>query len=313
LLPRVIGQLRAQNYHSDSFEIIVVDNRSTDDTAKVVRQLSAESGVPVSYVFEPRWGITFARNRGARKARYPYLAYIDDDCSVDSNWLSKLMSGFDLHERVAAVGGLVLLHWDKRQPSWIGPDLEPWFANTNFLGKKVRLLEDHESLVESNTAFEKRAWQASGGFIGMEQFGSQNYAAGEVLHLLHEIQNQGGKIAFVPEALMYHHISSISRRQMLLRGYWQGISDAMLDYLSSKRSRLLSVLHASIDFAALLIFTSLALLAYVKLDDAKGMFYLTLAFRRFGFILSETHLVGDWKGISNWAADRCLNKVALEG
>ena len=54
LLPRVIGQLRTQDYPVDAFEIIVVDNCSTDHTPQVVKRLVAEPGVPVHYVAENR-------------------------------------------------------------------------------------------------------------------------------------------------------------------------------------------------------------------------------------------------------------------
>jgi glycosyltransferase involved in cell wall biosynthesis len=312
LLPRVVRQLRAQDYPRDAFEIIIVDNASVDDTAKVVRQLSFEPGASVRYVFEGRCGVTRARNLGAVEARYPYLAYIDDDCSVGPKWLAKLMSGFELHGRVVAVGGLVLLRWDKPRPSWLGPDLEPWFADTSRLGKISRLLDDGEYLVESNTAFEKKAWQAAGGFIGMEEFGSRNLAAGEVLYLLHELRKQGGKIAFVPEALMYHHISSTSRKRILLRGYWQGVSDAMLAYLFQRRSWVSSALHAGVHFAAFVVLVGFALLSYARLDEAKAIFNLTRAFRRIGLMLSETHLVGDWNGIRACSLNRNLNRSVFE-
>jgi glycosyltransferase involved in cell wall biosynthesis len=313
LLPRVVNQLRAQDYPCDAFEIIIVDNNSVDDTAKVVRQLSFEPGASVRYVFEAHCSVTRARNLGALEARYPYLAYIDDDCYVDPKWLGKLMGGFELHERVVAVGGLVLLRWDTPRPSWIGRDLKPWFADTSYLGKNSRLLGESEDLVESNTAFKKKAWQAAGGFIGMEQFGSRNLAAGEVICLLRELQKQGGKIAFVSEALMYHCISSTSRKRILLRGYWQGISDAMLAYILGNRSWGSSVLHAGKDFGAFVFLAGLALLSYTRFDEAKAMFYLTRSLRRIGFMVSEMHLVGDWTGIRNCSINRNRKRSVFEG
>ena len=119
LLPRLIGQLREQNYPADAFEIIIVDNNSTDNTQLVVKSLIAGPGVSVHYVAETRPGITFARNRGAEEARYPYLAYIDDDNSVGQDWLSQLVQGFDLHDDVVVVAGRVAMDYDDQQiPAW---------------------------------------------------------------------------------------------------------------------------------------------------------------------------------------------------
>jgi glycosyltransferase involved in cell wall biosynthesis len=303
LLPRIIGQLRQQNYPRNAFEIIVVDNRSTDKTAQIVELLAGEAGIPLRYVSESHFGISCARNRGALEARYPYLAYIDDDCTIGSNWLNTLMSGFDIHERVVAVSGLVLLAWDEPKPNWLGLDLEPWFADTSSLGKLPRLLDDGDSIVESNTAFEKRALLASGGFIGMEQFGSRNMAAGEILYLLHQLKYQGGKIAFMPEAVMCHHLKAPNRKRLLRRGYWQGVSDSIVDYLIHRRSRGSYVLHACIDLAAFFALLAMAGLAFIRMDQAKGMFHITRAIRRVGFILSELRIVGNWSGVQSWSLE----------
>jgi glycosyltransferase involved in cell wall biosynthesis len=71
VLPKVIGQLRAQDYPRDAFEISVVDNCSTDRKPQVVGRFVTESDVPVYYVVESRPGVTFARNRGAEESCYP--------------------------------------------------------------------------------------------------------------------------------------------------------------------------------------------------------------------------------------------------
>jgi glycosyltransferase involved in cell wall biosynthesis len=95
-LSTVIRQLCAQDYPSGAFEIIVVDNGSSDNTRNVVEALIASSKPPLRYILEDRSGVTFARNRGAEEALYPYLAYLDDDCWVEVNWLSGLVLGLSL-------------------------------------------------------------------------------------------------------------------------------------------------------------------------------------------------------------------------
>jgi GT2 family glycosyltransferase len=301
-LPKLIGLLRAQDYPQDAYEIIVVDNRSTDHTSKVVQQLAAEPGIPVRYVFEHRHGVSLARNRGAEEAHYPYLAYIDDDCSIRPGWLPMLMSGFDLHECVVAVGGLVVLQWEQDRPAWLNSKLDIWLADTSFLGHSPRLLKDNERLVEANTVFERQAWQAAGGFVGMEQFGSQNMASGEVLYLLRQLRRQGGKVAFIPEAVMYHHINAPTRQRMLQRAYWQGISDAILTELPYRRSFMSVALNTCLDLAALLVFLGWAAVSYARRDSSMGMFHLIRAVRRIGFLLSETRIVGDWQRVYSWSS-----------
>lgn len=303
LLPRVIGRLRAQDYPRDAFEIIVVDHRSTDRTPQVVKELVAEPGVPVRYVPESRPGVTYARNRGAEEAHNPYLAYIDDDCSMGPDWLRQLISGFDLSERVAAVSGQVQVQWDEQKPSWVTSSLERWFAVNGYLGTQPRLLNPGEHIVEGNMGLERSAWQASGGFLGMEQFGSRGMAAGEILYLLEQLYRQRYKIAFVPQALAIHHVGRRTRRRLLQRAYWQGVSDAILACLLNRRSWFANIQRFGLDVAALSVLLGLAAGSYLMMNDGQGMYHLARAFRRIGLLLGEMHIVGDWPCVQSWLSE----------
>jgi glycosyltransferase involved in cell wall biosynthesis len=301
LLPRVISQLRAQDYPADAFEIIVVDHGSTDTTQQIVEKLVVKPGAPVIYICETRPGITFARNRGAEVAHNPYLAYLDDDCSIEANWLSQLVQGFDLHDDVVAVGGQVVLDWDQQEkPAWLEPRLETWLAAYSHSGNQPQLLEKGSRIIEGNMALTQEAWKISGGFLGMEHFGSQNFAATEIAYLLRQIECNGGKIAYVPDAVAHHHVGKRSWRFMLRRGYYQGVSDGILDYLIHRRSWRSTASHLVLDAAAMIVLFICACFPYLKADQAKGLFYLARAIRRLGLILSKMHLVGDWPRVRLW-------------
>lgn len=304
LLPGVISQLQAQTYPPDAFEIIVVGNTSTDHTMQVVERLATEGGVPVHYVCEPRSGVTFPRNRGAEVARYPYLAYVDDDCSLEPNWLQQLMRGFDLHERVLAVGGQVLVCWDQgEKTSWLIPGLERWFGANRYLGTHPRLLGRDERIIECNMALERRAWQAAGGFLGTDQFGCP-LGCSEVVYLLEQLHRQGGKVAFIPEAVIYHHIGKRTRGWMLQRAYWQGVSDSVLDNLLKRRSLPYKVYQLVLNVGALFVLAAIAGGFSLMLNEGQGMFHLARAVRRLGLTLGELHLVGDWPRVHAWLSER---------
>lgn len=303
LLPRVIGELRMQEYPADAVEIIVVDHRSTDQTASIVQQLAAEPGIPVRYVLEVRPGVTFARNRGAEEARYPYLAFLDDDCSVGPNWLRQLVSGFDLRERVAAVSGQVQLEWEEKQPPWFGHRLEGWFAVNGYLGRQPRLLKAGEHIVEGNMAMDRTAWLDGGGFLGMEQFGSRNMAAGEVLYLLKQLERRGYQIAFVPQALAVHRVGRRTRSWMIQRSFWQGVSDAILDCLLTRRSVPSRICQLGLNAGASLVLLAFAAGSFLGLREGQGMFHLARALRRLGLLLGAMHIVGDWPHVRSWLAN----------
>jgi glycosyltransferase involved in cell wall biosynthesis len=303
LLPALIAQIRGQEYPADSFEIVVVDNCSTDQTAQVVEGCLAGPGAAVRYVREFRQGITNARNRGASEAYFPYLAYLDDDCSVGVDWLWQLMQGFGLHDEVEAVGGRVLPVWDELgPPSWMGPAVERWLAGNSHLGAQSRILEGNIRIIECNMALTRQAWESCGGFLGMEQFGSRHAAAGEVLYLLKQIERRGGKVAYVPEALVYHHVGRRPLRWMLWRAYWQGVSDGVLDWLLQKRSRVSSAGSIAVDSAALMALCGYTAFSYLKADSAIGVFNMLRAVRRLGLLLSKLRIQGDWRRVRAWVA-----------
>ena len=87
-----IESLLAQDYPSDRYEIIIVDNDSTDDTADVIKRY------PVKYVLEDQIHTSYAaRNTGARNARGEALAFCDADQIAAERWLTNLLSHW--HER----------------------------------------------------------------------------------------------------------------------------------------------------------------------------------------------------------------------
>ena len=309
LLQGLLGMLRTQDYPIDAFEIIVVDNSSTDHTRRVVEQLGAQPGVPVRYEAESRLGITFARNRGAQVARYPYLAYLDDDCGVEPDWLSELVQGFEVREDVVVVGGRVVVDWAAQErPAWLGPELEPWLAGYGFSGDQPQLLDKDARVIECNMALKRDAWQAAGGFLGMEQFGSRHMASSEVLYMLKQIERQGGRVAFVPGAVAHHYIGARNRRWMLRRAFWQGVSDGILDYLIERRALLATTGQVILDVAATFVLLGYSCIAYLKGDQPKGLYHLLRAMRRFSRALCSVRLVGDWRCVRSWILDN--NRLA---
>ena len=103
-LPQVLDRLRAQvDLEEISWEIIVVDNNSNDDTAKVVREYQANwpSTFPLIYYFVPEQGAAFARQGAVEKARGKLIGFLDDDNLPALNWVS---AAYDFGKEYPAVG-----------------------------------------------------------------------------------------------------------------------------------------------------------------------------------------------------------------
>ncbi len=85
------------------WELLVVNNRSTDDTDEVLKKY--ESALPLRRLFEPQQGLSHARNCAIAAAQGELLLWTDDDVLVDADWLGQLVRAANSHPTAAYFGG----------------------------------------------------------------------------------------------------------------------------------------------------------------------------------------------------------------
>lgn len=180
-----------------TFEVIVVDDGSTDDTAARAR---AYAGVRLISI--ANGGLSAARNVGAHAARHEIVAYVDADVRVDPCWLTYLVQPFVTSDAVA-VGG----------PNIVPPD-DDWFAHcvARAPGAPSHVLIDDriaDHVPGCNVAIRRDALLAIGGFDPIF------LRAGDDVDVCWRLQATGGQIAFSPAALVWHHHRS------RLAAYWR--------------------------------------------------------------------------------------------
>ena len=111
MLRETLAALRELTMPADcDVEILVVDNNSTDDTARVLSEAAAESSVPIVHLKETQQGKSFALNRGLAMARGDVIALTDDDVLPAKDWLSRIVERFRERD-VTFVFGKVLPRW----------------------------------------------------------------------------------------------------------------------------------------------------------------------------------------------------------
>ena len=117
LLKKVLDSITKQTYPKDLYEVIVVDNGSTDDTKYVVS--SFKSKIPnLCYFFSDIPGLHTGRNLGLENARGDILCYIDDDSFVTKGWLMGVKNAFK-DPNVVLVGGPCLPKYESIPPEWV--------------------------------------------------------------------------------------------------------------------------------------------------------------------------------------------------
>ncbi|HZN07387.1 MAG TPA: glycosyltransferase family A protein, partial [Pyrinomonadaceae bacterium] len=164
LLRNAVDSVLAQDTQVP-FEIVIVDNNSQDDTAAVVRSLLDAHRGRLRYVVEREQGNAHARNCGVETATAGIIAFIDDDVTVASNWLTSLKQALDARQDLSFVGGKVLPQWNGAPPSWVTP--EHWaplalldYGPDEFViaGKSPR------GLLTANIAFRRSVFEEVGRF-----------------------------------------------------------------------------------------------------------------------------------------------------
>ena len=144
-------------------EIIVVDNNSNDRTKTVVLDNTADSPFPIRYLFEPRQGISYARNRGINNAKGELIVFTDDDVIVEKDWVSKILNAFS-DPTVGGVGGKIIPRWEVASlPRWFSKDLHQNLALIDY-GEEPFILDRDRPFYGANMAFRKEVFQKIGSF-----------------------------------------------------------------------------------------------------------------------------------------------------
>ncbi|OKH51126.1 glycosyltransferase [Phormidium tenue NIES-30] len=231
-LGAAIASLLAQTYAA--YEIIVVDNASTDDTKAVVETYLPHPAL--TYVYESTLGLSAARNRGAAIARGTILAYLDDDAEASPHWLVALAEAFEQHPKAAIAGGYVSLIWpqDMTPPRWLSSTLSESLGAYD-LGTTTRLITNPGQTPRGlNYGVKKSFLEAVGGFDPQLGRVGKNLLSNEELHLTQLALAAGHEVLFVPQAQVAHNVAPerLRRGWFLRRSWWQGISECYREQLS---------------------------------------------------------------------------------
>ena len=199
MLRQAVTAACKQTLPRDQYEIIVVDNASTDDTRDVVGKLRSSTQTSITYVHESRPGLHWARHAGASAAQGKILAFIDDDCLPEPDWLASLSQAYDEFQPDAA-GGKILIRWDSPPPTWV-ITYEAVLGRLD-LGPQPRFLKEDEFINGGNFSILRDRLFEIGGF-NPDQIGSYLIGDGET-GLCRKIHAAGWKMLWVPSAMVWH-------------------------------------------------------------------------------------------------------------
>lgn len=199
--------LSHQTIPAERYEVIVVDDGSSDQTSKIARQFD------VRYLFQKNRGPASARNLGADAAAGSLILFTDSDCVPCQDWLEEMVRPFMDSNVVAVKGG-----YKTRQTEIVARFAQMEFEDRYDMLRKSASIDMIDTY---SAAFRKEVFKRMGGFDG--RFPKAN---NEDTELSYRLAAAGCKMVFNPKAVVFHtHPSTLAKylRIKFWRGYWRMI------------------------------------------------------------------------------------------
>ena len=196
--------LAQQTLSKEFYEVIVVDNRSTDATATIVKSFIAfHPELNIRYVFETNKGLSFARNRGIAEAQSSIITYIDDDAETTPFFLESILNFLKQHPDIVGVGGKVIpLYSESKEPKWMNKYLNGFVAKVDLGEEVLRYNKKMKYPAGCNMTYRKEILQKAGGFNNKLTFRSDDK------YIFFEVKKMSSNIWYLPQAIVYHNIDA---------------------------------------------------------------------------------------------------------
>lgn len=185
---RCLEALLKQNY--PNFEIIAVDNNSTDNTGKIIQAYAAKDS-RVKYVFEQEVSSTKARLKGVKCGMGDFIATIDSDCFATKDWISIHVNALLDDDNLGVVVGRTKVEPGKKL-------IEKYYSSLDPFNFEKFLDQDWIPWGQGNNCYRKKVFELAGYYDTRLRWG-----AGREFHK-RLMEKTNYKIKYVPEAVIYH-------------------------------------------------------------------------------------------------------------
>ncbi len=242
-LPDCIQHMAAQeNTQHFQWEVLIVDNNSTDDTKLVTEQLQQQYPINIRYLFEKNQGLSFARNHGLHESSAEFVIFTDDDIRATPQWLSSIYNRF-IKEKCDAVGGRIHVESPEVFPEWLTPELHGFLGHIDFGDQAFQMNGRNEFPYGGNMAVRRNVAEQLGGFnTGMGRKGEgtkkEELFKGEETVFFHQMTDNKGIIWYEPDAIVLHKILPYQLKKdfFLTVHYNAGYQKALFDNQTYKRT-----------------------------------------------------------------------------
>lgn len=208
VLRGALESLMSQDSAGTEYEVIVVDNNSTDDTRSMVQNLRDKLGCNnLFYYFEGTQGVSHARNRGIAASRGRLIAFTDDDIRPAKNWISSISQGFNRFSDADCIGGKVLPQPAIEFPSWLTPKHWTPLALLDLGNEPMRLdLRNGPGLVAANMAIRASVFEDVGMFRPELQRVQDSIGSMEDHEFQLRLNDAKKRVMYLPDVVVHAHV-----------------------------------------------------------------------------------------------------------
>ena len=232
--------LLEQDLAQSDYEVLIVDNASSDKNAQLLRTWAERHAPLLRYHPEPEPGLNLARNAGIRAATGEVLAFLDDDAVAPRHWLRELLQCLADHPKTWAVGGRIVSQFTSAPPAWLDDSLAIYLSDFD-RGEHSRPLHFDDYPRGANMAFRREAFEECGGFASnLDRKGDLLLSYGDI-EMCYRVEQAGHEVRYAPKADVQHLIRGdrLSFDWFARRAYWQGRSQALFERMHFGRWHLL--------------------------------------------------------------------------
>lgn len=196
----------AKNTVKEGWEIVLVNNNSTDHTAaECERFVKDYKPKNYHYVVETQQGLSFARNRGIIEAKGEWLVFLDDDAMIETDYIVNLQKHLSEHSEAGAFGGQIEPFFEDGEPDWYSK----WsmgFVSAIDRGDKVHVFPTNKFPIGANMGIKREVIEKVGMFNTELGRTGNNLLAGEEKDLFNRIREVGYEILYFPNIGVKHCI-----------------------------------------------------------------------------------------------------------
>ncbi len=191
-LATTLRSLLAQDLPTSEYEVVVVDDGSTEHTAEAVAQFVDENQGSVRYVRQEHAGLSAARNNGAFHAQGDLICYVDDDIEADPSLLREIAAGANRNPDASCFGGRILVRYEGKPPRTCEREYIAANLDAGDIEKPI------DRAVGANMAIRRRALDEVGPFDEALRW------QWDEVEWQERLRRNGGRIVYIPGALVWH-------------------------------------------------------------------------------------------------------------